>query len=516
MKKKFYIKLASLFIGTFFLMPSNTYSQDGSLDLSFGVNGKVITKFESLYDGIGSLAIQSDGKIVVVGNTFLNGYSDFTVVRYNSDGSLDLSFGSEGKVFTDIGTLTDLAQDVAIQSDGKIVVVGCAYVDGVDQIATVRYNEDGTLDNSFGTNGIVTTPIGSSYSIGNSVAIQSDGKIVVAGQTEISTYVQEMIVLRYYTDGTLDPAFNAGGTYITEFGVMGSRASSVAIQINGKIVVGGNSANDGNPNFAIIRLKDDGNADNSFSYDGIDTISVGGVIDYGRSVVVQSDEKIILAGYSHNGTDNDFALVRYNTNGTLDSSFGKDGIVTTAIGSSNDQISSMILQQDGRIVVAGNSYYNRSYDFALARYNIDGTLDTSFDSDGKQVTGFGNNSDFASSVALQSDGKIVVAGTTQEGFNSDFALARYNNTILTGVDEIQAEVLSVEIYADPTTDKLLVKAGSELVGSSYTVIDQLGRPIISGRLISESSSVAIDKLASGLYFFQVVGGNQMTVKFMKK
>lgn len=402
MKKKFYIKLASLFIGTFFLMPSNTYSQDGSLDLSFGVNGKVITKFESLYDGIGSLAIQSDGKIVVVGNTFLNGYSDFTVVRYNSDGSLDLSFGSEGKVFTDIGTLTDLAQDVAIQSDGKIVVVGCAYVDGVDQIATVRYNEDGTLDNSFGTNGIVTTPIGSSYSIGNSVAIQSDGKIVVAGQTEISTYVQEMIVLRYYTDGTLDPAFNAGGTYITEFGVMGSRASSVAIQINGKIVVG------------------------------------------------------------------------------------------------------------------GNSYYNRSYDFALARYNIDGTLDTSFDSDGKQVTGFGNNSDFASSVALQSDGKIVVAGTTQEGFNSDFALARYNNTILTGVDEIQAEVLSVEIYADPTTDKLLVKAGSELVGSSYSVIDQLGRPIISGRLISESSSVAIDKLASGLYFFQVVGGNQMTVKFMKK
>ncbi|MDD3160969.1 MAG: hypothetical protein PHX49_03465 [Bacteroidales bacterium] len=344
MKKKFYIKLASLFIGTFFLMPSNTYSQDGSLDLSFGVNGKVITKFESLYDGIGSLAIQSDGKIVVVGN----------------------------------------------------------------------------------------------------------------------------------------------------------------------------SANDGNPNFAIIRLKDDGNADNSFSYDGIDTISVGGVIDYGRSVVVQSDEKIILAGYSHNGTDNDFALVRYNTNGTLDSSFGKDGIVTTAIGSSNDQISSMILQQDGRIVVAGNSYYNRSYDFALARYNIDGTLDTSFDSDGKQVTGFGNNSDFASSVALQSDGKIVVAGTTQEGFNSDFALARYNNTILTGVDEIQAEVLSVEIYADPTTDKLLVKAGLELVGSSYSVIDQLGRPIISGRLISESSSVAIDKLASGLNFFQVVGGNQMTVKFMKK
>ena len=209
-------------------------------------------------------------------------------------------------------------------------------------------------------------------------------------------------------------------------------------------------------------------------------------------------------------------MVRYNTNGTLDSSFGKDGIVTTAIGSSNDQISSMILQQDGRIVVAGNSYYNRSYDFALARYNIDGTLDTSFDSDGKQVTGFGNNSDFASSVALQSDGKIVVAGTTQEGFNSDFALARYNNTILTGVDEIQAEVLSVEIYADPTTDKLLVKAGSELVGSSYSVIDQLGRPIISGRLISESSSVAIDKLASGLYFFQVVGGNQMTVKFMKK
>lgn len=513
MKKKFYIKLASLFIGTFFMMPSNSYSQDGSLDLSFGVNGKVITTFESYYDEIGSLAIQSDGKIVVVGDTYLNGYADFTVVRYNSDGSLDLSFGSEGKVFTDIGTFSDLAQAVAIQSDGKIVVVGCAYMNGTDQIAIVRYNEDGTLDNDFGTNGIVTT-FGSSKSIANAVAIQSDGKIVIAGQTEISTYIQEMIVQRYNSDGTLDPSFNASGSYITEFGVMGSMASSVTIQSNGKIVVGGNSVNDGNPNFAVVRLQDNGNTDNSFSNDGIDTTSVGGIIDYAKSVAVQSDEKIIIAGYSHNGTDTDFALVRYNVNGTLDTSFGKDGKVTTAIGSANDQISSMILQNDGKIVVAGFCFYNGSNDFVVARYNSDGTLDTSFDSDGKQITGFGNSSDLARSVALQSDGKIVVAGTTKVGLNADFALARYNNTILTGVDENQTEDLSLEIYADPTMDNLVVKAGSGLVGSSYSVIDQLGRPVISGRLASETASIATDKLATGLYFFQVAG-SQMTVKFIK-
>ncbi len=516
MKKKFSFKLASLFIGTYFLMPFSSYSQDGTLDVSFGTNGKVITNVGGLYDEIASIAIQSDGKIVVAGTSYPNVYADFTVVRYNSDGSLDLSFGSEGKVYTDIGTLTDYAQAVAIQSDGKIVVVGKGYLDGQDRIALVRYNEDGTLDDDFGTNGITTTAIGNTYSIGNAVAIQSDGKIVVAGQTEISSYDQEMIVLRYNHDGTLDPSFNESGFFITEFGVMGSMASSVTIQSNGRIVVAGNSVNAGNPNFAVIRILENGNPDVTFSSDGIDTTSVGGLIDYAKSVVVQSDEKIVIAGYSHNGSNTDFALVRYNSNGTLDTSFDEDGKVTTAIGYSNDQASSVVLQDDGKIVVAGFSYNGRNYDFALARYNSDGTLDTSFDGDGKQTTDFGNSHDYCRSLAIQSDGKIVLGGSMKYGTDADFALARYTNTLLTGIDEIQSEDQSLKIYSDPTVEVLVVKAGTQLIGSLYTISDQLGRPIITGRLMSETSSVVIDKLASGLYFFQVVGGNQMTIKFMKK
>jgi uncharacterized delta-60 repeat protein len=168
-----------------------------------------------------------------------------------------------------------------------------------------------------------------------------------------------------------------------------------------------------------------GDLDTSFDTDGKVTTDFGASSDSASSIALQSDGKIVVAGYSYNGSNYDFAVVRYNTNGSLDTSFDTDGKVTTDFGAQSDYAKSVALQSDGKIVVAGYSYNGSNYDFAVVRYNTNGSLDTSFDTDGKVTTDFGASSDYAESVALQSDGKIVVAGTSYNGSNYDFAVVRY-------------------------------------------------------------------------------------------
>jgi uncharacterized delta-60 repeat protein len=215
----------------------------------------------------------------------------------------------------------------------------------------------------------------------------------------------------------------------TEVGSSDDRAYSVAIQSDGKIVVAGFERNGiSNFDFALVRYNTDGSLDTNFDSDGKVTTAIGSGTDSAYSVAIQSDGKIVVAGYSDNGSNDDFALVRYNTDGSLDTNFDSDGKVTTEVGSSDDYAESVAIQSDGKIVAAGYSSNGGNNDFALVRYNTDGSLDTSFDSDGKVTTAIGSASDFARSVAIQSDGKIVVAGYSDNGSNADFALVRYAGT----------------------------------------------------------------------------------------
>jgi uncharacterized delta-60 repeat protein len=170
----------------------------------------------------------------------------------------------------------------------------------------------------------------------------------------------------------------------------------------------------------------EGDLDTTFDSDGKVTTAIGASDNEAYSVAIQSDGKIVAAGSSKNGSNYDFALARYNTDGTLDTNFGTGGKVITAIGSSTDVAESVAIQSDGKIVAAGFSNNGSNNDFALVRYNTNGTLDTTFDSDGKVTTAIGSANDAAYSVAIQSDGKIVAAGFSNNGSNNDFALVRYN------------------------------------------------------------------------------------------
>ncbi len=387
----------------------------GDLDSSFGSDGIVTTDFGSDYDKARSVAIQNDNKIIVVGRADSISNTYIAVVRYDIDGSLDSTFGSDGKVTTNIGNNSS-ANSVAIQSNGKIVAAGTIDNGSYNDFAVVRYDTDGSLDSTFSGDGIVTTAIGSSSDEANSVAIQNDGKIVVVGASDNGSN-RDFAVVRYDINGSLDSTFDSDGKVTTDFGgSKGDYANSVAIQSDGKIVVAGTSNND----FAVVRYDTNGSLDSTFGSSGKVTTAVS-LSDQAYGVAIQSDGKIVVSGASLRGNSHVFCTVRYDTSGSLDSSFGSDGIVRTDFESIFNGAHSVAIQSDGKIVVAGAG----NGDLAVARYDTSGSLDSTFGSDGKVTTDFESGEDGAYSVAIQNDGKIVAVGDTYNGSNSDFAVVRY-------------------------------------------------------------------------------------------
>lgn len=400
----------------FELQVFNSFAQPGNLDLTFSGDGIQFTAIGSGNDVAYSVAVQPDGKIVVAGYATVGTYADFAVIRYNSDGTLDNTFSDDGKQTTSVGTLDDGGSSVAIQSDGKIVVAGTSYMTNND-FAVVRYNSDGTLDNTFSGDGIQTTAVGGTSDYGYSVAIQPDGKIVVAGNSANGVYT-DFAVVRYNSDGSLDNTFSSDGVQTTTITSGTAYCRSVAIQSDGKIVMGGNSWNGSFYDYTVVRYNSDGSLDNTFSGDGIQTTNVGPQSDVGCSVAIQSDGKIILAGYAF-GSNWDFGVVRYNSDGSLDNTFNGSGIQTTDITNNDDYAYSVKVQPDGKIVVAGAAANN----FGIVRYNSDGSLDNTFGGDGMQTTFMGSS--YGYSVALQTDTKIVMAGNYYNGTNNDFGVVRY-------------------------------------------------------------------------------------------
>lgn len=378
-----------------------------------------------IYADANSVATQGDGKIVVAGYAGVGGVDRFALVRYNSDGSLDTSFNSNGKVTTAVGTGTCKGEGVTLQDDGKIVVVGYSFNAGEQSCFTVlRYSADGSLDTSFGNAGKVTTAV-AKQSNADGVAMQSDGKIVVAGNAFIDRNKNDFGLVRYNANGTLDTTFNGTGKATADFGAQ-DLGHTVAVHGDGKIVVAGYTTNGSKKQCALACFTANGSLDTSFNGTGKVITNFGGDGDAeGQGVAAQSDGKTVVVGYATVGGVQQFAVERHKTDGALDTSFGGTGRVLTAVGISGSNATAVALQKDGKIVIAGYAVGNsgRVYDFACLRYNTDGSLDQSFGDHGKVTTNVGDGR--ASSLAVQ-DNKIVVAGSAYDGDNNEFAVVRYN------------------------------------------------------------------------------------------
>jgi uncharacterized delta-60 repeat protein len=417
------LALALPLMGVVVGLATPAWAGPGDLDPTFGTGGKVTTNFFGL-DQAFAMSIQPDGHIVAAGTAFNGSSWDFALVRYNPDGTLDPTFGTGGKVTTGFGDYYDAVNAVAIQGDGRIVAAGVASQGsgGTGNFALVRYNPDGTLDPTFGTGGELTTDFLGGDDLAQAVAIQQDGHIVAAGTAyHLDGLSTEFALARYNPDGSLDPTFGTDGKVTTDFFGNSDLAYAVAIQQDDHIVAAGRALNGSNYDFALARYNPDGTLDPSFGTGGKATTDFFGGADVASGLTVQSDGNIVGVGFAFNGSNFDFALARYTPGGTLDPTFGTGGKVSTDFLGSDDAASAVALQADGDIVAAGNV---ADADFALARYKPNGTLDPTFGTGGKVTTDFFGNSDLAYAVAIQSDGKIVAAGWTST--NYDFALARYD------------------------------------------------------------------------------------------
>ncbi|MEU4273310.1 delta-60 repeat domain-containing protein, partial [Streptomyces sp. NPDC026092] len=390
-------------------LPGAALAAPGDLDPGFGGDGTVLTDAGGEEAG-NDVVVQSDGKVVVVGTDAPDSLGNFALVRYLADGSLDSTFGSGGRVSTDIGGFVDNAEAAAVQSDGKIVVAGSSGT-GFEEccrFTVARYTATGSLDTTFGDGGVAFLSAFGQPASAMDVAVRSDGRIVAAGYTG-----GLFAAARLLADGTPDATFDGDGMVTTDPAPSleeGGTGRSLALQSDGKIVVGGDVGTT-RFDFMLMRYNADGSLDTGFSGDGMQRTDFG-AYEGAEEVAVQADGKIVAMG----NTDADAAVVRYLADGSLDTSFSGDGRVTTAGGAAKDGF----VQADGRIVIAGRG--GDGGDFGLIRYNTDGAPDPGFGTGGRVTTSF-DGADIANGVALQSDGKIVAAGNG--GPNTDFAVARY-------------------------------------------------------------------------------------------
>jgi uncharacterized delta-60 repeat protein len=396
---------------------------DGSLDLGFDADGKVLTDLGGTFsdtDEIFAVALQSDGKIVSAGRAYSPaGSLVFALTRHNLDGSVDTSFGTAGRLKTDIpmGTNSDFKSALIVQFDGKILALP-----GADR-ELLRFNSDGTPDNSFGTGGKVVSGISKLVAM----VLLPDGKIVATGGSIGSKF----FVSRFNANGSVDSAFAVNGVATTNFS---GSSRAIVLQTDGRIIVAGQggSASD----FALVRFNSDGTVDTSFGSSGLTTTDFGtnnvSSPEHIDDIALQPDGKIVAVG-DRFGLANNVALARYNPNGTLDGSFGTGGKLLTFMGQASTDASTpfaVLLQSDQKILLAGRAFDARQK-FAVSRLNADGTFDSTFGVGGKVLTEFyASASDqiaIGYAATLQPDGKLIVAGyaAVAPSYNHDFALARY-------------------------------------------------------------------------------------------
>lgn len=416
----------------------------GALDPTFDGDGFVATTFADdkgdFYSGVVGTVLQSDGKIIAAGTALVYDEirSRFAVARYQEDGSLDPTWGNEGRVLTSFrsqgqGYNYSVATATVAQTDGKILVAGYTLVAGdnvggdtpslAPVVASIaRYNPDGSLDPTFDGDGLATP---AAFVQPRAMALQADGKIVLAGWGGGATFS----LMRLNPDGSLDDSFGTDGQSHISLGPnTGAEAYAIAVQPDGKLVVGGRviGPNSSNSRFALVRCDSAGALDPSFGQGGVATVDFGpndnNTSESIRGIVIQPGGKIVSAGGAYVENTGRFALTRHNADGTVDNTFGTDGKVTTDFGQAASALA-VVVQPDNKIVATGTVEIGS----ATTRYHANGALDSSFGTNGRLIIDNGALYS-ASALLLQSDGKIVAGGTTANARTQNFALARFDGS----------------------------------------------------------------------------------------
>ncbi len=398
------------------------HAAPGQLDAFFSGDGKA-TAFANGGTGY-AVAIDAKDRIVVAGST-QGAHPDFAVARFLPNGSPDTGFSRDGRVITDLGG-ADYAFDLAIQADGKIVVAGERDTSSSNSFAIVRYTPKGGLDNEFGGgDGIVLTDFGKRYQGANAVVVYPSGNIAAGGFASNGS-TGRWAIARYGPRGVLDKSWGNDGRVTVDLSSSDESIRDLQFVPGGKLVAVGYAEAGLIPRFAVARFRPKGSLDPTFGDRGFNTTDVSKGSDIGYGAAIQADGKLVVVGYANNGGKADWGLVRYGPKGRLDKTFSGDGRVVTNITSGYEFASAVAIQADGKLVVVGRaSRIDTGDNFGVFRYKPSGALDGSWSGNGKTFTDFGDGNDTARDVAIQPNGKIVVVGDGQIVGIHRFAIARY-------------------------------------------------------------------------------------------
>jgi len=484
------MRVVASIVFLFSILCEPAIAQHQFLDPSFGNGGVVLTKctIPMISGTVTSMLVQPDHKILIGG-----GVDNAGITRYKENGTLDSSFGVNG--FFDVPSLTGI-NAVAIQPDGKIIAEGSAQSTSLDvDFVTMRLNANGTLDNTFGDHGVAMTRFSTSNDEGYAVALQPDGKIVIAGDAA-ATYLG---VARLLADGTPDSSFGTNGLVT---GNWCSSGKAISVMADGRIVTASNSFG-----FSLLatRLLSSGALDTTFNHTGYAKTLAGDSYDYCNAMQLQSDGKIILAGGGTFGAaGSDFALVRYNLDGSLDRTFGDTGVAHIDFKGDDDEAWAMCLTTDGRILVGGQVTIASNQDFGVVRLTGDGKADTTFGINGKISTDIEGYPDFALAIAIQQDGKVLLGGSSGKDVYpdvyTDLAIVRYLNGSV-GVKEVVPQMEHVTLYPNPAANRVNVDKARNAHIVGISAHDVCGREILIN--YQKSSAEVFINAPDGLYFFSI-------------
>jgi uncharacterized delta-60 repeat protein len=463
-------KLLFPVIVLFSLFAQISWASPGDLDSTFGgaFGRYFINQQPNEFDAASAVVRQPDGKLIIAGTCGSGASADFCVLRRNVDGSADTAFGyAQGASRITPSNFADDAVAVALQSNGKIVVAGSCVAFNVRSFCMARLESNGLLDASFGTGGIVNQIVGAGDANPRAMLIQPDGKIVMGGTCFDGTY-DTLCAARFLPSGAFDLSFGVQGRRLVPTSTT-IRGYALALQPDGKILLAGSSFS--STLMFVARFASNGDIDNSYGLAGYANPASADVPNsIARAVALQADGKALIAGYCDVGANaTGFCIARFDANGAIDTTFGSNGIVKSSIGTAYAMATAIAIQNDGRIVVAGSCVV-ANYDFCLVRLNDDGRIDTSFGTNGVVKINVIDANDFVYAMLIQPDGKIVVAGQCSESSapsDAAMCIARYEG------GPFSARNCSLDIDGDGvvlgTTDQLILSRIARGLNTSAVV-----------------------------------------------
>lgn len=520
--KKLYLSFISI-ITTLCL-----FAQSGTVDQTFGTDGIVLLECGTAV-GMRDCEILSDNSIIAGGYCYDQGQglTGFFLAKFDENGILDTGFGNDGTVITPIGPVNAEISAIKINNDGSIIAVGKAWIDPNINFVIARYTSTGELDQSFGNNGLVTIGIAGLDFTAQDIIIQPDNKLLVMGMAkadQLDQYGSIVRVYRFNEDGSPDTGFGSNGYWEHLNTNENIEGKAIVLQSDGKIVLALNEFQGrvaGNTP-VIARIHSYGETDQVYGVVGYSYFSPNRDM-YIANIDLDPDEDVIATGMSFD-LDQQYRLDQWlvklkKEDGTPDLNFGEEGMYFQNLHNKDMEPTQIVVLLEPKIITVGSltDYDNKrgepTSDFMILRNNPDGTLDETFGDNGATVTSI-STFDFALAMAVQSDGNVIVGGTSLIDNNYQLAMVRYLNDVQTGHVKNPGEDFQLKLFPNPVNEVLQIELYNEDFIDEVIIVDIYGKTLINGEF---KSAYNVSNFAPGIYALKLIAENKvlLSLKFIK-